>query len=132
MYADDLTMYAIINNNNDRIKLQNDLNQLCEWCLQWGLDINVNKCKVIHFGFKKLFFDYKLNDVVISVFSCEIILGVFIDNKLTFSSHIFNCVKKANNVCNTILSNLYEMDNNTLINLFKTYALPLLDYASVI
>ena len=60
------------------------------------------------------------------------ILGVFIDNKLTFFDHIFNCVKKANNVCNTILSNLYDMDNNTLINLFKTYALPLLDYASVI
>ena len=59
------------------------------------------------------------------------ILGVFIDNKLTFSDHIFNCVKKANNVCNTFLSNLYDMDN-TLINLFETYALPLLDYASVI
>ena len=34
MCADDITVYAIINNNNDRIKLQNDLNQLCEWCLQ--------------------------------------------------------------------------------------------------
>ena len=51
---------------------------------------------------------------------------------MTFSDHIFNCVKKANNVCNTILSNLYDRDNNTLINLFKTYALPLLDFASVI
>ena len=27
IYADDLTVYTIINNNNDRIKLQNDLNQ---------------------------------------------------------------------------------------------------------
>ena len=71
MYADDLTVYAIINNNNDRIKLQNDLNQLCEWCLQWDLVINLNKCKVMHFGFKNLFFHNKLNEVVISVSSCE-------------------------------------------------------------
>ena len=54
-YADDLAVYAIINNNNDRIKLQNNLNQLCEWCLQWGQVINLNKCKVMHFDFKIYF-----------------------------------------------------------------------------
>ena len=58
--------------------------------------------------------------------------GLFIDNKLTFFDHIFSCGKKAKNVHSTILSNLYDMDNNTLINFFKTYALPLLDYANVI
>ena len=65
----------------------------------------------------------------------KFLVYLLITIKLTFSYHIFNCVKKANNVCrpNTILSNLYIfMDNNTLINLFKTYALSLLDYASVI
>ena len=33
MYADDLTIYAIINNNNnDRIELQNELDLFYEWC----------------------------------------------------------------------------------------------------
>ena len=31
MYADNLTVYAIANNINDRIKLQNELNNLLEW-----------------------------------------------------------------------------------------------------
>ena len=31
MYADDLTVYAVVNNVNDRIKLQNELNNLLEW-----------------------------------------------------------------------------------------------------
>ena len=31
MDADDLTVYAIVNNVNDRIKLQNELNNLLEW-----------------------------------------------------------------------------------------------------
>ena len=30
MYADDLTVYAIVNNINDRIKLRNELNNLLE------------------------------------------------------------------------------------------------------
>ena len=31
MYTDDLIVYAIVNNVNDRIKLQNELNNLFEW-----------------------------------------------------------------------------------------------------
>ena len=31
MYVDDLTVYAVVNNFNDRIKLQSELNNLLEW-----------------------------------------------------------------------------------------------------
>ena len=31
MYADNLTVYAAVNNFRDRIKLQNKLNNLLEW-----------------------------------------------------------------------------------------------------
>ena len=31
MYADDLTVYAVVNNVNNRMKLQNELNNLLEW-----------------------------------------------------------------------------------------------------
>ena len=31
LYADDLTAYAVVNNFNDRIKLQNGFNNLLEW-----------------------------------------------------------------------------------------------------
>ena len=30
MYADDLTIYASINNDNDRIELENELDLFCE------------------------------------------------------------------------------------------------------
>ena len=35
-------------------------------------------------------------------------------------------------MCNIILANLYNFENNVLINLYKTYARPYLDYNSVI
>ena len=63
MYADDLTVYAIVNNINDRIKLQNELNNLLEWSKKWQLNINFDKCHVIHIGKKNLHFDYCFNNI---------------------------------------------------------------------
>ena len=31
MYADDLTIYAVVNNNEDKNKFQNELNELVNW-----------------------------------------------------------------------------------------------------
>ena len=48
MYADDLTVYALVHTINDRIKLQNELSNLLEWTKKWQLNINFDKCHVIH------------------------------------------------------------------------------------
>ena len=58
MYADDLLLYAVINNENDYKAFQGDLNNLFLWCTKWGLKINYDKCKVIHFGSQKFKFPY--------------------------------------------------------------------------
>ena len=31
-------------------KLQKDLEELDFWCQTWGMKLNVEKCKVMHFG----------------------------------------------------------------------------------
>ena len=77
-------------------------------------------------------FQYKFNDTNLEISDCERILGVHIDNKITFANHVYICIKKASNVCNCILSNVYNADNFRLIQLFKTYARLFLDCASVI
>ena len=56
MYADDLTIYAIIKNEDDRIKLQNELNNLVSSSAKWQFKINYQKCHIIHFGYKNLTF----------------------------------------------------------------------------
>ena len=55
MCADDLSFYAVNNNENDYKAFQDDFNNLFLWCTKWGLKINYDKCKVIHFGSKKNF-----------------------------------------------------------------------------
>ena len=37
MYADDVSLYAVINSDNDRIAFQNELNELCVCGLQCGV-----------------------------------------------------------------------------------------------
>ena len=88
MYADELTIYASINNNKDRIELQNELDLFCEWCSKLGLIINIKKCKLMHFGHSNNCFQYKINNTNLEMSHCERILGVHIDNKLTFANHV--------------------------------------------
>ena len=89
MYADDL-----VNNYKDYLKLQYDLNELGKWTERWCLNINYEKCKVIHFGHANKASNYKLKDILIKSSNSEKILGVVIDFSLSFKEHIYACVKK--------------------------------------
>ena len=132
MFADDLTIYACINNEMDRVKLQNELNNFYDWCLKWGLVINLQKCKLMHFGYNNHKYQYNLGIEILNVSHCEKVLGVLIDDKLSFKDHVYMCVKKSSQVCNMILANVHNFENDILVNLYKTYARPYLDYNSVI
>ena len=132
MYADDLTIYAVVNNESDKHKLQNELNELCEWADKWQLSINFNKCSVLHFGYNNNNFTYKLKELEVKTCQSEKILGVTIDSDLTFHEHIYQCVNKASRMNNLILMNMKYVDIATLINLYKCFSRPLLEYACVI
>ena len=51
VYVDDFTIHACINNEMNRVKFQNELNIFYNWCIKWGLIINLQKCKLMHFGY---------------------------------------------------------------------------------
>ena len=132
MYADDITLYAEINNATDRDKFQTDITNLYAWVQCWGLKINFTKCHCMHFGHKNKSFDYYIAGNIVKPSDCERILGVLIDKDLTFSQQMYACSKKASNVCNMILSNLRHFDNSLLTLLFCVFARPHIEYASFI
>ena len=59
-------------------------------------------------------------------------LGVNIDNKLKFADHINSIVTKANQRKSLILRCFLSRNPTTLVQAFKVYIRPLLEYASVI
>jgi hypothetical protein len=60
LYADDNKMYSTINNLADALTLQENLNRLSSWCILNKLALNVSKCKVVSYSYKKspLLFNY--------------------------------------------------------------------------
>ena len=91
MYADDLTLYGVVKNLHDASLLQYDLQAISEYAKSWLLDINLSICKVMHVG--NLTSNYYINDALISVSTCEKIVGVFPDENLSSKTHIFRVVK---------------------------------------
>ena len=132
LYADDLSVFRVINNTCDAKLLQNDLDDIYQWANLWQLKINFDKCRCIHFGYSSIHNVYNINNVPIAVSVCERILGVYIDSSLSLSEHVFNIVKKARVTCNLIFDAFHFCDNQVLINLFKVYVRPQLEYASVV
>ena len=47
-YADDTVLYIIIRSTNDTVILQNDLDIINKWCTDNQMQLNSNKCKIMH------------------------------------------------------------------------------------
>ena len=117
--ADHLTLYMVVNNAYDAALLQQDLTSICNLAKSWYLDINLSKCKVIHFGSSN--FTYYMNEMPATVSECEKILRVFVDNDLSFKTHIFTMFKKARQTCDILLTAFNSVDNIILISLYKIH-----------
>ena len=86
----------------------------------------------MYFGYDNHKYQHSLGIEILNVLHCENVLGVLIGDKLTFKDHVYMSVKKASQVCNMILANVHNFENIILVNLYKTYVKPYLDYNSVV
>jgi len=59
-FADDTKVYRVVDNRLDGTQLQNDLDSLGDWAVQWQMKFNVEKCKVVHYGKRSIEFEYSL------------------------------------------------------------------------
>ena len=94
------------------LKLQNALKTLCKSFNDNQMIANQGKCHFICSSSVKKSIMIKNKQIRNS--SCEKILGVFFDGKLTFQSHIDNICKKASQKLNAIFRITPYMDFNAL------------------
>ena len=59
-------------------------------------------------------------------------LGIIIDNKLSFNSHCSNKAKQASKIINFFFCAFKTRSTSFLLQIYKTYVLPILDYGSII
>ena len=107
LFADDCILYRTITTEEDAIQLQNDLNLLFAWEIKWQLHFNVTKCTIMRFtrSSSPILFNYKLNDCNLTS-SQHSYLGILLDNKLSWSSHIKNTAAKATKTLKFLKRNL--------------------------
>ena len=90
MFADDTKIFCLVNDKEDRNKLQLDLERLQCWADKWQLRFNATKCKVMHLGNSNLKYDYQMEEngtlVNLETSDCEKDLGVNVDKDLKFKS----------------------------------------------
>jgi len=129
MYADDVKLCLSYNNIESGFCLQSDINRFQEWCQYNLLNLNYLKCNVI--TFYRGTPTYSLQNMSLDRIHSVNDLGVLLDTKLKFDSHITSIVNKAMSVLGFIKRWSKELkDPYTTKLLFTSLVRPNLKYCS--
>ena len=90
LYADDMKIFGIVNQESDSVFIQNDIDRIKQWCNNNLMFLNVAKCNVITFSRKNMVINTNYNIENESLKRVPTIndLGVTLDAKLDFKCHI--------------------------------------------
>lgn len=135
VFADDLKMYVEINCIDDAQHLQDDLHRFSAWCKINGLTLSIDKCHSMSFHRKPtpIVHEYTIDSTIISRVNEIRDLGVLLDEKLTFNSHIARIVSKAYSMLGFIKRICYDFRSvKALTSIYNAHVRSHLEYASVI
>ena len=98
LFADDCILYQRIRTSQDIDKLQADLDQLQKWDSIWLMEFNTSKYQAIFITnkIKPIIGRYQVHGHILEQVNCDKYLGIYIDSKQTFNTHVDAIVKKAN------------------------------------
>lgn len=139
LYADDTTLYETNSSKKEiEVQLQKALSDLAQWCKLNGMVINMDKTKamLVTTRQKRSRIDEELkislNEMPLSLVSNDKVLGIQVDNNLTWSEHISKVSKKmSTNVWLLSKIKSYLSVEHRLL-FYKSYIQPHLDYANIV
>lgn len=131
-FADDLKIFLEVKSVDDCLKLQSDVNKLSTWSLRNGMSLNISKCHSITFSRKRhpIIFDYSIEGTNLNRVDTITDLGVVLDSKLTFQSHIDSLVSRGLSRLGFVLRSSTELSLSSVRILYISLVKSLLNYAS--
>ena len=134
LFADDTAMYLALDKQGDSEILQKDLESLEKWEKLWDMSFNPSKCQVIHVTRSKSPSQaiYYLHGCALESVSSAKYLGVTVSEDLSWSDHINNITKKANQTLGFIKRNIRVHNRDLKSTAYKTLVRPQLEYASTV
>ena len=132
LFADDTKVFREIQSDEDREKLQQDIDELLIWSKKWQLPFDESKCKVMHYGKTNRKADYNLGGVQIVEVSEEKDLGVTFDQQLSFGTNASKVVAAANSTLGLINRHFRYIETKPFVNLYKTLVRPKVEYCMTV
>ena len=132
LFADDCVLYRRISSASDAAKLQEDLDSLQAWERTWKMQFHPSKCQVIRVTHKRcpVATSYNIHGQTLDEVSSAKYLGLNIDNKLNFNTHVDAVAKKANSIRAFLGRNLSQCSRSIKEGMYKTYVRPIVEYAA--
>ena len=138
-FADDTSLFSIVHEDNDSANdLSHDLKLISLWANQWKMSFNPDPTKqavqvifsrkaqtIVH---PKIYF----NDIEVKTVNEHKHLGLTLDAKLTFVSHIDEKIKKARQRLGILKTLSCYLSVKTPDQIYKMYIRPHLDFCDVI
>src|SRR6266536_63355 len=132
MFADDVKLYTVVDEQISLQMLQKALDQLLNWSSAWQLPISPHKCSFRILG--KKFADAALHIGVAPLPNLELVpdLGVSFDIGINFDQHVRLIVCRAHYKANLIRRSFATRDHSVLVKAFNVYVRPALEVASTV
>ena len=139
LFADDTSLFSVVHDvTKSTNELNDDLDKISNWAYQWKMSFNPGKSKQA----QEVIFSRKTQRVIHppAIFSnipvvrsfCLKQLGIYLDEKLSFSNHIKEKISKANKGIGIRRTFYYVLPRNSLITIHKYFTRPHLDYGVII
>ena len=96
------------------------------------MEIHQSKCQVISIinKVKPIIGKYQIHDHILEHVHCAKYLGIYIDSKLTFYTHVDTIVKKTNSTHAFLARNITQCCRKVKQMSYTTYIKPIVEYAS--
>ena len=125
-------VYRQISSEEDCVGLQIDLDSLQEWEKEWLMEFHPSKCQLLRVTNKKkpVVGQYKIHDHILEEVDSAKYLGVHIDSRLNFNTHVDAITKKANSINAFLRRNFNHCSRKVKQATYTTYVRPVLEYAA--
>ena len=136
LFADDTSLFSVVENENETaLKLNSDLEKLRTWAWQWKMKFNADKTEEVLFSCKR----NKPAHPTLRLGSSDIIakiehkhLGMILDSKLDFQSHVNEAIVKARRGIGMIKYLSRYVSREVLDMIYKLHVRPHLDHGDII
>ena len=139
LFADDTSFFSTVYNSAESANLLNvDLKKISEWTFKWKILFNpdiTKEAQEVIFSQKSTITDHPtvfFNEAPVVHTSCQKHLGMHLDEKLNFNTHVKEKITKANKGIGVIRKLAHVLPRESLITIYKSFVRPHIDYGDII